>query len=313
MQTIKQRLLDTGQFINNDALDSYVNLIQRNATQERITGQTDKHHILPESLFASRGLAENNSKNCLVNLFFADHILAHYYLWLAAKADSEQRYFNAAAVQLLTRRVLPETKQQLIDSLPEYQVLRENYIQLVQEHMTGREVSVDTKQKISKRRRGVPLSEEHKAALRKPKSNTINMKKPKSHQAKLNMSLAHIGKTTRPQTEETKLKISATLRGHAVSDYVKEKSREANLGKKCLYKDGDYKWFYSEASITEALRNGWLPKGMPHEESTKDKIKQLHTGRIWVTNGEETKQIFPEDLARYKAIGYEKGRKKKIK
>lgn len=314
MQSIKQQLLSTGQFINNEALALYAELIQRNVTQKRIARRTDKHHILPESLFSSRGLPENNTEKSIVNLFFADHILAHYYLWQAAKENSDQKYYNAAAVQLLARREPPESKQQLIASLPEYQQMREEYIQLTSERMTGRVLSHKTRQKLSASRKGKPLSAAHLAALRnrKPRSDTSNMKKPKSAEAKLHMSLAKLGKSNGPHKEETKQKISATLMGHPVSDYIKEKSREANLGKKCLYKDGEYKWFYTKTDISEALANGWIIKGIPRNDNTKGKMKQLHAGRIWITNGEETKQIFPEDLVRYEAIGYKKGRKKKI-
>jgi hypothetical protein len=312
MQDLKQRLLATDQFSDCDALDSYVRLIGSHLDDPKVTGKTDKHHILPESLFESRGLPENNTKNSIVNLFFADHVLAHYYLWQAAVLESDQKYYNAAAVLLLTRREPPKDKQQLINRLSEYQKLREEYIRLTGERMTGRETSEETKRKLSASHLGVPLSESHRLALRKPKSSTINMKKPKSEQAKQNMSIAQRNRGPRlPRKEETKQKISSTLMGHPVSDYIKEKSREANLGKKCLYKDGEYKWFYYESDISAALSDGWIPKGMPRDEAMRVKMRQAHTGRIWITNGEETKKILPEDLEQYLIIGYVKGRKKK--
>lgn len=313
MQTYKQRLLETQQFLNCEALNLYINLVKNNLTTPRVPGKTDKHHILPESLFSTRGLPENNTENSIVNLYFADHVLAHYYLWQAAVENSDQKYYNAAAVQLLTRRELPESKQQLIAQLPDYQYMREEYIQLTSERMTGRVVSYKTRQKLSDARKGKPLSEAHLAALRnrKPRSDTSNMKKPKSAEAKLHMSLAKLGKSNGPHKEETKQKISATLMGHPVSDYIKEKSREANLGKKCLYKNGEYRWFYSETDISNALADGWVTKGMPRDDNMKGKMKQVHTGRIWITNGQETKQIFPEELPQYEAVGFVKGRKKR--
>lgn len=306
---LKNKLLSTNQFFDCQELDDYCTLIIKNYNTEKLSGKTDKHHILPESLFNKRDTKENNSDNCVVNLFFKDHALAHYYLWSAANEDSEQKYYNAGAFNLISHYKLPNSITELLDSLPKIQLLREYFIEQTRIRQQNRQVSESTRQKLSKSLRGKKLTEKHKAALRKPKSTTVKMKKPKSKQAVENIRKAHIGKSNGPHTIETKLKISKTLLGHPVSDFIKEKSKEANLGKKCLYKNGIYKWFYSSEDINAAISDGWIIKGKPLDEERKIALKQAHSGRVWVNKNGILKQIKKEELDAYLAIGYKRGKK----
>ena len=66
MQIYKQRLLETQQFLDCEALNLYINLVNSHLADPRIPGKTDKHHILPESLFSTRGLPENNTENTTI-------------------------------------------------------------------------------------------------------------------------------------------------------------------------------------------------------------------------------------------------------
>lgn len=54
--------------------------------------------------------------------------------------------------------------------------------------MKGRVNSAEQRAKQSATTKGRPKSEEHKAALRKPKSTTENMKQPKSTETKKKLS-----------------------------------------------------------------------------------------------------------------------------
>jgi NUMOD3 motif-containing protein len=56
--------------------------------------------------------------------------------------------------------------------------------------MLGKNHSQAAKDKMSRTRKGIPLSEEHKQNLRKPRIHTENMKYPKSEETKAKMSAA---------------------------------------------------------------------------------------------------------------------------
>lgn len=86
-----------------------------------------------------------------------------------------------------------------------YALLREAHSQQMKKFMTGRSPSEATLVKMRGPRK--PLTEEHKANLRKPK---IRVKK---------------------RSLEASLAQSAGMMGHHVSDETKEKLRQSNLGK----------------------------------------------------------------------------------
>ena len=326
MNNLKQLLLESEQFIDCEALDDYVKLIEKNRDNEVIEGKTNKHHILPESLFTTRGLPENNSPECVVNLMYKDHILAHYYLWEAAKPESRQSYCNSYAVCFMTNTKEIPNKDSLLSDLSRYQEMREAWHLWNKKINTGKVLSEETKKKIGDAARdriksehtrkllsaaltGRKLSEEHKQSLRHPKSTTINMKKPKSEQAKINMSLSKIGKTRGPRPDHVREKISKTLMGHPVSEETRKASIAANTDKKCLFKDGEYKWFFTEIDIATALQAGWILKGRPKSEDNKKALSIAHTGRIWITDGIVTKKIKDNEFSDYEKLGFRKGRK----
>lgn len=89
---MKQTLLNTGIFIDNKYLDSYVKLISK---QHKIKGYAEWHHVIPVSYYAlvnnlqvskdrhkAEALANADKNNKLVLLSYADHCKAH---WLLSK------------------------------------------------------------------------------------------------------------------------------------------------------------------------------------------------------------------------------------
>ena len=73
--------MDTNLFNDDEWLDKYINLIESNLTQEKIIYKTQEHHIIPKSIYV------DNSPENLINLLYPIHILAHYYLMMAANND----------------------------------------------------------------------------------------------------------------------------------------------------------------------------------------------------------------------------------
>lgn len=73
-----------GIFENNQYLEAYCNLIERNKNTPKIPFQTQQHHIFPRFLYKDTNVELDNTRFNLVNLEYKDHILAHYYLCLCS-------------------------------------------------------------------------------------------------------------------------------------------------------------------------------------------------------------------------------------
>lgn len=97
---IKNTLLGTNEFLDNEYLDKYVNLITSNKFTKKEVYKTQRHHIIPRCYYRNNNLIVNNEPDNLVNLLFKDHVLAHCYIVLAAK-ESKFKYQNMAALYKL--------------------------------------------------------------------------------------------------------------------------------------------------------------------------------------------------------------------
>ena len=84
-QTLKNKLLGTNYFVNNDYLNRYCELIISNKNTKKEEYKTQRHHIIPRCYYRKENIKINNKKENIVNLTYKDHILAHYYLCLCAK------------------------------------------------------------------------------------------------------------------------------------------------------------------------------------------------------------------------------------
>ena len=83
MQKLRQKLLDTGYFVQNDYLEKYLWLVNKPSANALYTEQ---HHILPGSYSRLTGKkSPDDSKSNLVKLSFVDHCRAHYYLYHCTK------------------------------------------------------------------------------------------------------------------------------------------------------------------------------------------------------------------------------------
>ena len=77
-QNLKQKLLLTNYFIDNQYLDDYINLVSNKVKKEAF--KTQQHHIIPKTYFKHLKLAIDNSMDNLVELLYADHVKAHWLL-----------------------------------------------------------------------------------------------------------------------------------------------------------------------------------------------------------------------------------------
>ena len=91
---LKEKLLNTTLFLDNEALQSYITIIIENKYSQLQKGKTQKHHIFPKCLAKRLNCPVDDTTNNLVNLSYKDHILAHYYLIYATNDD----YLKAANI-----------------------------------------------------------------------------------------------------------------------------------------------------------------------------------------------------------------------
>lgn len=124
MDKLKEKLLNTGLFIDNEWLDKYTELILNNSVKAE-KFKTQKHHILQEAYFLHYNLKVDNSEENLVDLLYKHHILAHYYL-MKCTIDWLKWANQSCFWQMIGRKNI-EGLQELLDSLNELQLDYEDF------------------------------------------------------------------------------------------------------------------------------------------------------------------------------------------
>ena len=99
MNILKQKLLQTEIFLDNEYLEKYVILIFNNFNTTFKKACTQRHHILPKYYYKELGVEVDNSKNNIVNLYYKDHVLAHYYLANCSKEPFKSK--NVLAIKFI--------------------------------------------------------------------------------------------------------------------------------------------------------------------------------------------------------------------
>ena len=127
MNNLKEKLLSLGIFIDNKYLDFYCKLIEENIDTKKVSGLTERHHIIQKAYYKLNNLPIDHTVENLVNLTHHNHCLAHYYLCLCTVA--ELQYANQLAlICLVSRKKLNSVDKQLVTTLPLYKNIYESYI-----------------------------------------------------------------------------------------------------------------------------------------------------------------------------------------
>ena len=155
IENIKTKLLSLDIVVDNKYLDMYCKLIASNISTARQVYKTQKHHIVPRCYFNYNHLQIDNSSSNIVNLYYSDHILAHYYLTLCAKSD-QFKYANEAALLFVLGRssiYLNKSIDEITLQLEKYQQIYEDFklrqsAKYKNRPRTGYIVSDKTKQKM---------------------------------------------------------------------------------------------------------------------------------------------------------------------
>ena len=170
----------------------------------------ERHHILPRSL----GGSDENSN--LVLLTAREHVICHWLLTKMCLTKDDERkmvnaYFKMACVGPDHQRVPARL----------YARIRE------QRSMLGH--SDETRQKMKESRaKRPPVSDETREKMRQSQLNS-------SYDKHKPLTEEHKAKLRKPKSEETKAKMSRAQKGKRVSSETREKLRQANLGK--VYSD----------------------------------------------------------------------------
>lgn len=275
--TLKEKLMATELFLDNEHLQAYVRLIENNYSTKKQKNKTQQHHIIPKVAFLLYNWEGMNNKQNLVNLLYKDHILAHYYLALAAK----QSYFQHKMF-ISINFILGRARQAKL-----------NIEQLQKEFMDNidlnqyQELYEISKQETSKLRKGThhSTSEETKNKIGKANSNKIYVNKD--------------GVVRSLQPEE----VCLFLNNGWVLGNPNCSKRELSTGRKIIHKENCEK-VVPKDQLDNYLNDGWTlglseqhkqrtQKGVQkHMDSLSPEEKQKFTsyGALGKHRSEETKE-----------------------
>lgn len=179
---LKEKLLSTNCFEDNEYLNQYCKLICDNQDQEKIKNKTSSHHIIPRCYFDIIGDDIDDSKFNLVNLYHKDHLIAHYYLVLSCPRGILFDKLNYAFIKMSSHKVRLGLQDFDFNILEEYQNLYEEHCKEISKRNTGRKYSLESVQKISKANSGKVRSQDtkdlislHSKGIKKP-STSIKLK-----------------------------------------------------------------------------------------------------------------------------------------
>ncbi len=253
MEDIKYILIKTGQFVDNEWLDKYVELIKRNENLRKQKTVTQKHHIIPRYCEQFIDVTKCSIIGNTVNLLLADHATAHYYLALCSLTPYS-RYANESSIKFICRD--NKDVSQLMESLDYYSDLYADYIQLNSAMQTGKGKGESnpfygkhhSQETISKMKKNHPhlkgenhpnygnhMSEESKRKI--SDANRGRIKTQQEIQKRIE-TIESMGGMSQFITEETREKISMSRTEWWNTNDNKKKASEKT---KSLWEDNEYR------------------------------------------------------------------------
>ena len=250
LSIVKQKLLDSGCFEDNNYLIFYLELIKNNIKTKKQKCKTNRHHIIPRCYFKFKKLEIDNSENNLVNLLYKDHILAHYYLCLCCSNVALKYKLESSLQYVLDTYDVEKSFVLEIKNLEECQKLyedRKKYFSDIQKGQIGKTlgriaINKDNKQKfITKEDVEIYLKDGWKIGAlpySKPRVNPM-LGKHHSEETKKKIAQKHIGKepwnkgkSGKKWSDELKIKqsnIISRLRAIHLDDSTEKRVPEEQL------------------------------------------------------------------------------------
>lgn len=217
-------------FIQNKYYRCYYNIINRSKSRT-LTSYCEVHHIIP------RSLGGTDDESNLVKLTAREHFICHWLLTKFTESTNRRSMifaFNALANlnNSLQSRYTPKTYE-LVRKI--YAAEKSKEMQGAGNHMFGKKHRVDSKEKMSRSKKGkipwnagLQLSDEHKQKISVSNKGENNFMFGKLHssEAKKKISEKNAGHSRNkgiPKTDEHKEKISNSLQGKKFTDSHKLK------------------------------------------------------------------------------------------
>lgn len=297
MYDLKNKILSTNLFDDNEYLDKYIDLINTSKNiQSVISDDTvyECHHIIPACIYKHLNKDVDDTEYNKVNLTIKNHAIAHYYLCLCAKKSTVKAKLVFAIMCMLNTRNFPEYDEFIL-SLDKYEELKSIASKQRKVDMMGNQrakgniLSEDVKRRMGVSRTGHFVSEQTREKLRNNSSNRKWIHKGNDYKFVKKDELLYF------------LSDGWEIGGNPISKQQKEQISNANTGKK---RTEESKRKMSDAKLGKSSWN----KGIPLSDSTKIKLSDANKGRKWINNG------FDETMIRapYKLPdGYQFGRIKK--
>jgi hypothetical protein len=314
---LKEKLLILNIVEDNEYLDKYIKIINSNSKTARLKYKTQKHHIVPRVVFTHNNEPLDNSVSNIVNLYYKDHILAHYYLYMCAIGWF--KYPAAKAVDYLVKRIDSIKTKPNISNLIEINFSEDDLIKLLPklaeieeqtkrgEHMRlagGKWVNNSQNQKyvsgldlheflinnpswsIGK----LPVSEETREKQRKKKPNNIDTKVVNNGQRNKYVPISEVTYYLNSGWTLGRFDTSHN-KGKRLSDETKQKISETK-------KAGQHTpWNKGTKGLQTANKTTFKPGMTPH-----------NTGRKYVNNGKEEFWINKDQIDYYQSLGFKLGR-----
>ena len=314
MANLKQLLLETKIFIDNDYFEKYYEIIEKNLNTEKVKFKTEAHHIMPRHYFKHIGCNDWNchkkdamvNKDNIVNLLYKDHILAHYYLCKCAKEKWLKDAMLSSFYYMSRRGVLSSKDMLDIGLLEKYQELYEDY----HKSKIGRKLSESHKNKISQSNKGKnkgSKSEEHR---RKLSEAARHRKKPSSTKDKIGIYNTKTKKKKYVKREDVEkyLDDGWSVGGIPHTEEEKRKIGKSNAGKlkgRVPSKESNEKRRLKMLELINDPKSNYSKSRLILAKATK--------GNKIMVKGDAVKRVKKEDIDKYLQEGWAIRCKKEMK
>lgn len=248
---IKQFILAHEEFIDNEWLDKYVELIENNKNNVYEKNTNVHHHIIPKCYFNLHNIPIDNSSNNIVVLNYKDHMLAHYYISLCTMGKIHDR--NSYTLRFVWgKKKIDPSEIEAID-LEEFERL----------YKEGRKITSERLKEInaSRSKEWWDRQKEYFHNLHTGRvgiNNGIEYKLVRPEELDKYLSEGWVKGCIYDYTERTK-KISKALKGYDYGEEFREKCRRGKAGKIVINNTKDKSKYVTKEEFNEIYKpEGWV-------------------------------------------------------
>lgn len=320
---LEQRLLSTGLVTQSSYLTKYCELLLTKSLANYDSSKANYHHAIPRMYFVDNNIEVDNSEDNLFILLYKDHVLAHYYLAMAA-VDSAFRCKMAYAVRFIVGQITDITEHELLERLPEAQASYELIIKELSENNPAKKP--ENAKKISEARKGkIYIRKDNKSIVIDPDQLSEYLADGWergrignwNHEQKGKIGIVYEGKNKFVSRNELQyyLDLGATI-GHLCHNII-NKGAMGKLSPESRAKQAENrrnKLAIHNKTLNKILyiRSEELDRYIALGYELGTGVKHIGpSGKIWVNNGKIETYALPSELDTYKAAGYKRGRLKK--